>query len=131
MSYLRKLTGWGWIELVFCMFVIVIDWQAVSTDGLWLTLLIVVTSAGSAIYDEIVYLYSLPVNHPDQPCSDKQILGTMLRSGLAVGMCLAPIFRAEFLVQLFAVLVLCIAAYALYCSIRLHDFTSGDVKFEG
>lgn len=131
MNSFKIFTGWGWAEVIFFMLVIAVDNSSVNHDGLWVTLLIISFSAIDAISDEIHYHYSMPVNYPEQPVTEKEVLGNFIRSWLGLFMCLAPILYGPTWIKVAGVLVAVIAAYAVVASHRLFFFTKGDVKYEG
>lgn len=131
MNFLKRLTVWGWIEVIFFVVVFSVDNFTDRHDGLWLTLIIVATSAIVAIGDEMNYYYSMPVNHPEQCATEKEVLANFIRSWLGLFMCLAPILYGPIWLQIIAVIVVVLAGYSVVASHRLYSFTSGDVKYEG
>lgn len=130
MNFFNRLTGWGWAEVIFFLVVIGVDNFHTNTDGLWVTLLIVGFSAIAAITDEMNYFYSMPVNYPEQPVTEKEILAHFVRSWLGLFMCLAPILYGPIWVKVLAVIVAILAGYSVVASQRLYSFTRGDVKYE-
>lgn len=130
MNFFKRLTVWGWAEVVFFSIVIYMDNFTDLHEGLWLTLVMAASSAIVAIGDEMNYYYSMPVNYPEQPATEKEIFANFVRSWLGLFMCLAPILYGSTWVQVAGVAVAVIAGYAVVVSHRLYSVTSGDVKYE-
>lgn len=130
MNFFKCLTVWGWAEVVFFSIVICMDNFTDLHEGLWLTLVMAASSAIVAIGDEMNYYYSMPVNYPEQPATEKEIFANFVRSWLGMFMCLAPFVYGSLWIQVMAVAVGVIAAYAVVVSHRLYSVTSGDVKYE-
>lgn len=131
MNFYKRLNGWAWIEILLLITVIVIDNLRGNPEDLWFPLFVVLSFSVPIIFDEVKYYYSLPVNHPDQKISDKDILSNFIRSWLSLFVCLAPILYAPIWVKVLAVISAVIAAYAVVVSHRLYSFTKNDVKYEG
>lgn len=131
MNFYKKLTGWSWFETLFLIAVIFMDNFSVNHDGLWLSLILVVLIAVSSLHDEMIYDFKLPVNHPDQPFDEREILANLVRSVLAIIMCFASVRFSSPWLSVLAAGLMAVASYATYKSYMLYLFTKGDVKYAG
>ncbi len=131
MNFFKRLTFWGWAEVIVMAVIVAADNYGGSRDGLWLTLLISLCATVPSIMDEIMYYYSRPVNDPEQRVTSEGVLANLFRSWLGLAMCFAPIFYGPMWVKVLGVLTAIIAAYAILASRKLHYFVKNDVKYEG
>lgn len=129
MNFFKRLSAWSWFEIMFLTAIIFVDNLSVHHDGLWISLLISAFAAVSAIYDEMVYDFKLPVNHPNQQMDEREILASLIRSILSVALCFAAIRFSAPWIAVIAAGMMAVAAYATYKSYMLYLFTKDDVKY--
>lgn len=129
MNFFKKLKAWSWIEILLISAMIAGDNLLGYNSGMWFSLMPAGMIAVTAILTEKEYQHDLPLNHPDQPATDKELLSTAIRSSLSVGLCVAPIIYGHSWVQIVAVALLFVTFYAAVFSGVLYFKTKSHVKY--
>jgi hypothetical protein len=130
LNFFNRLTFWTWIELLFFIFVCVVDNLQGNTDALWCALVIVGINCAIIFNAERVYKFQLPVNHPDQELSDKDVLGNFVRSLFCILLCVASIRLGSTWMAVAGATMMILSSFVAYKSLQLLFFVGEDVKYE-
>lgn len=130
MNFFKLLKKWAWLDIVILSSIIVAD-NVLKGNGMWVSVVLALITAVVSIGDEDRYAYDLPVNHPDQNLDQRDILHNLIRSILAVFLCVAPLAFASSWTQSAAVLAGLVSIYSVWVSSHLYFTTKKHVKYMG